>query len=310
MAGGKPDRGTPGEVFGAFLKLGLTSFGGPIAHLGYFRDELVTRRAWLSDQAYADLVALCQFLPGPASSQTGFALGLMRAGWAGALAAFVAFTLPSAAIMLAFALTAGAMSGPIGAGVMHGLRLVAVAIVAQAVWGMARSLCPDREAGIAGVRRGRDPRLRAGQGRDGTGDRAGRAGRVGAAVGVGRSCGPACRGAGQPASGDAGIGDLPGASGDLAGCGGRGGTRWRCSTASIAPDPWSSAAGMSCCRCWRRAWSGPAGYRPTSPCRLWRGPGGSTGRFLAAYLGAVLDPGLAGSRARCWRWRHCSCRGS
>ena len=150
MAGGKPDRGTPGEVFGAFLKLGLTSFGGPIAHLGYFRDELVTRRAWLSDQAYADLVALCQFLPGPASSQTGFALGLMRAGWAGALAAFVAFTLPSAAIMLAFALTAGSLSGPIGAGVMHGLRLVAVAIVAQAVWGMARSLCPDRErAGIA-----------------------------------------------------------------------------------------------------------------------------------------------------------------
>ena len=98
--------GTPVEVFGAFLKLGLTSFGGPIAHLGYFREELVTRRRWLSDQAYADLVALCQFMPGPASSQVGFALGMMRAGWLGALAAFVAFTLPSALILLVFALTA------------------------------------------------------------------------------------------------------------------------------------------------------------------------------------------------------------
>lgn len=100
------DAGTPSEVFGAFLKLGLTSFGGPIAHLGYFRDELVTRRRWLSDTAYADLVALCQFMPGPASSQVGFALGMMRAGWLGALAAFVAFTLPSALILLFFALTA------------------------------------------------------------------------------------------------------------------------------------------------------------------------------------------------------------
>lgn len=137
--------GTPGEVFGAFLKLGLTSFGGPIAHLGYFRDELVTRRGWLSDRAYADLVALCQFLPGPASSQTGFALGLMRAGWLGALAAFTAFTLPSALILLVFAMTASSISGPIGTGVLHGLKIVAVAIVAQAVWGMASKLCPDRE---------------------------------------------------------------------------------------------------------------------------------------------------------------------
>lgn len=138
--------GHPAEVFSAFLKLGLTSFGGPIAHLGYFRDELVTRRGWLSDQAYADLVALCQFLPGPASSQVGFALGLMRAGWLGALAAFIAFTLPSALILLVFALSASAFSaGPIGAGALSGLKIVAVAIVAQAVWGMARSLCPDRE---------------------------------------------------------------------------------------------------------------------------------------------------------------------
>ncbi len=137
--------GTAGEVFATFLKLGLTSFGGPIAHLGYFRDELVTRRRWLSDSAYADLVALCQFLPGPASSQVGFALGMMRAGWPGALAAFIAFTLPSALILLAFALTAGTIDGPVGTGALHGLKIVAVAIVAQAVSGMARSLCPDRE---------------------------------------------------------------------------------------------------------------------------------------------------------------------
>ncbi len=132
-------------MFGAFLKLGLTSFGGPIAHLGYFRDELVTRRQWLSDQAYADLVALCQFLPGPASSQVGFALGMRRAGWMGALAAFVAFTLPSALILLVFALTAASISEPVGTGALHGLKIVAVSIVAQAVWGMARNLCPDRE---------------------------------------------------------------------------------------------------------------------------------------------------------------------
>lgn len=137
--------GTAAEVFVTFLKLGLTSFGGPIAHLGYFRDELVTRRKWLTDAAYGDLVALCQFLPGPASSQVGFALGMMRAGWFGALAAFTAFTLPSALILLAFATTAATISGPVGIGVLHGLKLVAVAIVAQAVWGMARNLCPDRE---------------------------------------------------------------------------------------------------------------------------------------------------------------------
>lgn len=133
-----------GEVFWAFLKLGLTSFGGPIAHLGYFREELVIRRRWLDDSTYADLVALCQFLPGPASSQVGFALGLMRAGWLGALAAFTAFTLPSALILLTFAMTAASISGPVGIGALRGLKIVAVAIVAQAVWGMARNLCPDR----------------------------------------------------------------------------------------------------------------------------------------------------------------------
>ena len=144
-------RGSPGEVFAAFLKLGLTSFGGPIAHLGYFREELVNRRKWLSDHAYADLVALCQFLPGPASSQVGFALGLMRAGWMGALAAFTAFTLPSALVLLVFAITAASIAGPIGSGALHGLKIVAVAIVAQAVWGMAKTLCPDKERAAIAV---------------------------------------------------------------------------------------------------------------------------------------------------------------
>lgn len=138
-----PPSGSPGEVFAAFLKLGLTAFGGPIAHLGYFRAEFVTRRRWLSDAAYGDLVALCQFLPGPASSQTGFALGLMRAGPLGALAAWTAFTLPSALLMIAFAYGAPFLSGAAGAGLLHGLKLVAVAVVAQAVWGMVRSLTPD-----------------------------------------------------------------------------------------------------------------------------------------------------------------------
>ncbi|GHA18315.1 chromate transporter [Devosia pacifica] len=137
--------GSAAEVFSAFLKLGLTAFGGPIAHLGYFRDEFVTRRQWLREDDYADLVALCQFLPGPASSQVGFALGLRRAGPLGALAAFTAFTLPSAFLLIAFGFGAGLFSGPIGSGLLAGLKVVAVAIVAQAVWGMARALCPDRE---------------------------------------------------------------------------------------------------------------------------------------------------------------------
>ncbi|WP_322994282.1 chromate efflux transporter [Castellaniella sp.] len=139
------------EVFRVFLKLGLTSFGGPIAHLGYFRDELVTRRKWLNESAYADLVALCQFLPGPASSQVGFALGLMRAGWGGAFAAFLAFTLPSALILLVLAMTATRLDSPLALGILHGLKIVAVAIVAQAVWGMAKNLCPDKERATIAV---------------------------------------------------------------------------------------------------------------------------------------------------------------
>lgn len=144
-------KGTPGEVFLAFLKLGLTSFGGPIAHLGYFRDELVSRRRWIDEQGYADLVALCQFLPGPASSQVGFALGLWRGGPLGALAAWAAFTLPSAILLVALALGAGALEGPVAQGVLHGLKIVAVAVVAQAVWGMARSLAPDRQRSAIAV---------------------------------------------------------------------------------------------------------------------------------------------------------------
>lgn len=135
---------SPAEVFFAFLKLGCTSFGGPIAHLGYFRDELVVRRKWVDEQGYADLVALCQFLPGPASSQVGFALGLLRAGPLGAAAAWLAFTMPSAILLVAFASLAGLFDGPVGQGLIHGLKLVAVAIVAQAIWGMARNLAPDR----------------------------------------------------------------------------------------------------------------------------------------------------------------------
>jgi chromate transporter len=132
------------EVFRVFLKLGLTSFGGPVAHLGYFRREFVVLRGWLDESAYADLVALCQFLPGPASSQTGFAIGLMRGGYLGGLAAWAGFTLPSAIALTLFAYGEGGLKGPAGEGLMHGLKLVAVAIVAQAVSGMARSLAPDR----------------------------------------------------------------------------------------------------------------------------------------------------------------------
>lgn len=144
--------GSPLEVLWIFLRLGLTCFGGPIAHIGYFRDEFVVRRNWIDEHAYADLVGLCQFLPGPASSQVGFSIGLMRAGYLGALAAWAGFTLPSAAILVVFAYGAGALTGPVGVGLLHGLKLTAVAIVAQAVWGMARNLCPDRQrASIAAV---------------------------------------------------------------------------------------------------------------------------------------------------------------
>lgn len=133
------------EVLRVSTRLGLTSFGGPVAHLGYFREEYVERKKWIDDQSYADLVALCQFLPGPASSQVSIAIGIGRAGLLGGLAAWIGFTLPSALALGAFALGLSSFAGAIDAGWLHGLKVVAVAVVAQAVWGMSRSLCPDRE---------------------------------------------------------------------------------------------------------------------------------------------------------------------
>ena len=137
-------------MFVAFLRLGLTSFGGPVAHIGYFRAEFVGRRRWLDEAVFADIVALCQFLPGPASSQTGIAIGVMRAGLPGALAAWLGFTLPSALAMMAFGYGLASFGDVAGAAWLHGLKIVAVAVVAQAVWSMARNLCPDPlRAGLA-----------------------------------------------------------------------------------------------------------------------------------------------------------------
>lgn len=148
--GAIPSKGLALEVFLAFLKLGLTSFGGPVAHLGYFRAEFVARRRWLDDKSYSDLVALCQFLPGPASSQVGIALGLGRAGWGGAVAAWLGFTLPSAMALILFAAGVTQWAALSQSGAVHGLKVAAVAVVAQAVWGMGKSLCPDRlRAGVA-----------------------------------------------------------------------------------------------------------------------------------------------------------------
>jgi chromate transporter len=135
--------GSIAEVFVVALKLGLTSFGGPIAHLGYFERMYVQERRWLSGADYAGIVGLCQLLPGPSSSQVGFLIGYHKAGWGGALAAWVGFTLPSALLMYAFAVFAPRVQGPILGGIVHGLMLTAVAVVAQAVWSMARNLCPD-----------------------------------------------------------------------------------------------------------------------------------------------------------------------
>jgi len=135
--------GTAREVFLAALRLGLTSFGGPIAHLGYFERTYVQRLRWLSTEQYGSVVSLCQLLPGPTSSQVGFLIGLQRAGWFGALAAWAGFTLPSAALMYAFAVLAPTFPGPLMQAVLHGLMLTAVVVVAQAVWSMARTLAPD-----------------------------------------------------------------------------------------------------------------------------------------------------------------------
>lgn len=147
-----PRRHSPAlEVLLAFLRLGLTSFGGPVAHLGYFRAEFVERRKWLDEAAYVDIVALCQFLPGPASSQVGITLGTLRAGLPGAIAAWIGFTMPSAVAMIAFGYGVVAVGNVAQAAWLHGLKIVAVAVVAQAVWGMARTLCPDRERATMAV---------------------------------------------------------------------------------------------------------------------------------------------------------------
>lgn len=142
-----PDTPTPSgrvwSVFWVFLRLGLTSFGGPVAHLAYFRNEFVTRRRWLDDRSYSDLVALCQFLPGPASSKVGMALGMGHSGLRGAIAAWAGFTLPSALLMILFAYGVTEYRAIAESGWVQGLKVVAVAVVAQAVWGMSRSLCPD-----------------------------------------------------------------------------------------------------------------------------------------------------------------------
>ena len=140
------------QVLAIFLRLGLTSFGGPVAHLGYFRDEFVTRRKCVSEHDYADLVALCQFLPGPASSQVGMGIGISQAGIRGALAAWAGFTLPSAVALILFAYGVTTFQMAIaGVAWLHGLKVVAVAVVAQAIWGMAKSQCPDRIRGTAAI---------------------------------------------------------------------------------------------------------------------------------------------------------------
>lgn len=155
MIGGNETK--PGEgrsalrVFLAFLRLGLTSFGGPIAHLGYFHDEFVVRRKWLDERSYADLVALCQFLPGPASSQVGIGVGLARAGLPGSVAAWTGFTLPSAIALILFGYGVTQFGDVASSGALHGLKVVAVAVIAQAVWGMARNLCPDAKRATVAV---------------------------------------------------------------------------------------------------------------------------------------------------------------
>jgi chromate transporter len=150
-AGARTRQGSALEVFRVFLRLGLTSFGGPVAHLGYFRAEFVARRKWLDEASFADIVALCQFLPGPASSQTGISIGILRAGLPGALAAWLGFTMPSALAMIAFGYGVGWFGDLSHAAWLHGLKIVAVAVVANAVWGMARNLCPDKERATIAV---------------------------------------------------------------------------------------------------------------------------------------------------------------
>ena len=188
-------RARVGEIFLRFLRLGCSSFGGPAAHLGYFREEFVTRLRWLDEARFAEVVGLCQFLPGPASSQVGFTIGLIEGGLAGALAAWVGFTLPSAMLMLGFAFGHRLLTGRVGLGVLHGLGLAAVAVVAQAVWGMRRTLAPDgRRMAIAAMAAGLV------LGWSGLGWNAGGAQMVALAVGAAAGW-VLCRGTAEPAGG-------------------------------------------------------------------------------------------------------------
>jgi len=139
------------EVLRIFLRLGLTSFGGPIAHLGNYRSEFVARRKWLDEASFADIVALWQFLPGPASSQVAISIGMLRAGLAGGFAAWLGFTMPSALPMIVFGYGVAWFGDLSHAAWLHGLKIVAVAVVANAVWGMARNLCPDKERATLAV---------------------------------------------------------------------------------------------------------------------------------------------------------------
>ncbi|MBO6783625.1 MAG: chromate transporter, partial [Alphaproteobacteria bacterium] len=133
-----------GKIFLTFLVLGATAFGGPVAHFGYFRTEFVDRRRWIDERGFADLVSLCQFLPGPASSQTGIAIGMIQRGWLGGFAAWLGFTTPAAIIMIALGFGVALTQNAAGQGVIHGLKLAAVAVVANALWGMARTACTTK----------------------------------------------------------------------------------------------------------------------------------------------------------------------
>ena len=281
-----------------FLRLGLTSFGGPLAHLGYFRTEFVQRRRWLDEDAFAGLVGLCQFLPGPASSQLGFALGWLRGGWRGALAAFLGFTLPSALLMYWLALHAPRASAtPLGLVLVHGLKLVAVVVVAHGLWGMARTLTPDPRrvalamAVAALVLLARDPIWQL------------------AGIGLGAIVGAWCC---PPAP--AGSGPVPRAPRWLASvalvlfAAGLLWTFWPRDAAptldalaapATSPARWCSAEATWCCRCWKPNWSRRnclsadqflAGY---GAAQAMPGPMFS----LAAFLGASVDAGVVGSLA-------------
>ncbi len=249
-------------VFAVTLRLGLTSFGGPVAHLGYYREEYVKRRQWLDEATFADLVALCQFLPGPASSQVTMAVGLMRAGYLGMLAAWTGFTMPSAIAMVLFAYGVEEVGGALNSGWLHGLKVVAVAVVAQAVLGMMRSLAPDRpRATLAVVAAAIVLSFPTAFGQIG-------AILFGALVGAvllkngntqRQPSEPADRGQPLDRRGPACV--VPGAAGRTA-------ARWRqpcrarASTLpppSTAPARWCSAAAMWCCRCCRPRWCRRAG---------------------------------------------------